>query len=130
MLGGAVASVTDAHPNPVQIFQLWQIYISNINPLLKISHIPTLQAQIVAASADLAHVAPELEAFMFAMYLLSTVSLDEEQVRASFNEDKTSMIARFNAACQQALINAGFMRSNSIMVLQAFLLYLVRDDGD
>ncbi|AEO55474.1 hypothetical protein MYCTH_2299338 [Thermothelomyces thermophilus ATCC 42464] len=125
VVGGSVASVTSAHPSPIQIFQLWQFYISNVNPLLKITHTPTLQAQIISASANPAKISRPLEALMFAIYFAAVTSLSEDEVHSTFGEDKAILLGKYHNATQQALINAGFMRSSDLVVLQAFFLYLL-----
>ncbi|KAJ5662482.1 uncharacterized protein N7477_010098 [Penicillium maclennaniae] len=123
-VGGSPTRITHLHPSAIQIFQLWQVYISNVNSLLKISHISTLQTQIVRASADLSKVSKPLEALMFNIYLIAVKSLTDEETQSTFGEPKEIMLARFNQAAQQALVNVGFMRSNELIVLQAYLLYL------
>lgn len=125
VVGGSPASVTSAHPEAIQIFQLWQFFISNVNPLLKITHAPTLQPQIISASADPAKIPRPLEALMFAIYFAAITSLTEEDVRATFGEDRNFLLKKYHDAAQQALVNAGFMRSSELMVLQALFLYLV-----
>ena len=35
------------HPPQAQIFRLWQIYLDNVNCLLKVTHPATLQPQII-----------------------------------------------------------------------------------
>ena len=124
-VGGSPTRITHLHPSAIQIFQLWQAYISNVNSLLRISHVPTLQTQIVEACADLSKVSKPLEALMFNIYLIAVKSLTGEETQATFGESRETMLSRFNKASQQALINVGFMRSNELTVLQAFFLYLV-----
>jgi len=124
-VGGSQASVTNSHPSTIQILQLWQIYISNVNPLLKISHVPTLQGQIIGAGANLAKISKPLEVLMFSIYFIAVTSLSEEEVQSTFGEDRHVLLAKYHTATQQALVNAGFMRSTDIMVLQAYVLYLV-----
>jgi hypothetical protein len=125
-VGGSPTHITHLHPSTIQIFQLWQIYINNVNPLLKISHVPTVQTQIVGAGADLSKVSKPLEALMFNIYLIAVKSMTDEETQNTFGESKVSMLGRLSEASQQALVNAGFMRSNDLMVLQAYFLYLVR----
>jgi len=126
VVGGAMISVAAAHPSAIQIFQLWQIYINNVNPLLKLSHISTLQSQIISAGANTAKIAKPLEALMFAIYFSAITSMTDDEVQSTFGEDKAVLLTRFHNATQQSLVNAGFMRSTELMVLQALLLYLVR----
>lgn len=125
VVGGAVANVTNAHPPAIQMFQLWQIYISNVNPLLKVTHTPTLQAQVISASANPAKMSKPLEVLMFAIYFAAITSLTEDEVQSTFGDDKAILLGKYHNATQQALVNAGFMRSTELMVLQAFFLYLV-----
>ncbi|QMW32643.1 hypothetical protein G4B84_008074, partial [Aspergillus flavus NRRL3357] len=122
---GSPAQITDLHPPAIKMFQLWQVYINNVNPLLKISHVPTLQAQVVEAAADPAKISKPLEALMFGIYLVAVLSLTDEEVEATFDEGKAVLLSRYHQGTQQALINAGFMRSNELMVLQAYFLYLI-----
>jgi hypothetical protein len=125
LVGGTSAPVTQYHPPPIQIFQLWQIYITNVNPLLRVTHIPTVQAMIIEASAGIEKTPKGVEALMFAIYLMAVNSLDDEACMKMFESAKRPLLAKYHGACQQALINAGFMRTDDLTVLQAFLLYLV-----
>ncbi|OGM50176.1 hypothetical protein ABOM_001137 [Aspergillus bombycis] len=121
---GSPAEITDLHPPGIKIFQAWQAYINNVNPLLKISHVPTLQSQVVEAATDPAKIPKPLEALMFGIYLITVTSLTDEEVKGTFGEEKAVLLSRYHQGAQQALINAGFMRSNELMVLQAYFLYL------
>nr|XP_036583300.1 C6 transcription factor [Colletotrichum truncatum]KAF6792276.1 C6 transcription factor [Colletotrichum truncatum] len=125
IVGTRNASVAHLHPSPIQIFQLWQIYINNVNPLLKITHVPTVQGLIIEASASLEKIPKNVETLMFAIYLLAVTSLEDAEVAKMFNEPKTAVLSRFHTALQQALVNAGFMRTSDTMVLQAYMLYLI-----
>ncbi|KAL1840147.1 hypothetical protein VTJ49DRAFT_763 [Mycothermus thermophilus] len=125
VVGGAMASVTNAHPSAIQMFQLWQVYISNVDPLLKITHTPTLQADIISAGANPSKIPQPLEALMFAIYFIAITSLNEKEVHTMFGEDRAILLGKYHNATQQALVNASFMRSNELAVLQAYFLYLL-----
>ena len=125
VVGGSATRVTEHHPPGIQMFQLWQIYLTNVNPLLKITHTPSLQAQIIEAGTNVSKIPPPLEALMFSIYFMAITSMTEDDVQSAFDEDKARLLGKFHRASQQALINAGFMRSTDIMVLQAYFLYLV-----
>ena len=125
LVGSDSRTITSLHPPAVQIFQLWQVYLDNVNPILKMTHTPTLQGRIIEASANLEKVSKSLEALMFAIYLMAITSLQDEEVAETFNEDRSVLLKKYCAACQQALLNAGFMRNPDLTILQAFTLYLV-----
>jgi hypothetical protein len=113
------------HPDPVQIFRLWQVYLDNVNPLLKITHTPTLQARIIEATGNLTDIDPTLEALMFSIYCMSITSLNEEDCQSSFASSKEDLLVRYQFGCQQALYNCGFLRSSDRECLTALYLYLV-----
>ncbi|KAI1404620.1 fungal-specific transcription factor domain-containing protein [Hypoxylon fuscum] len=125
VVGGQFESITEQHPSAIQIFQLWQIYLNNVNPLLKLTHTPTLQVRIIEAGANLDKVSRPLEALMFSIYLMAITSIDEDECQTTFNESRMSLLAKYQWAAQQALLNAGFMRSPDLTLLQAYLLYLL-----
>lgn len=118
-------SVTHQHPEPAQIFHLWQVYITNVNSLLKVTHIPTVQGLIIDAASHLDNLPRNVEALMFSIYIMAVVTMSEPECRRVMSESKADLLARFHMAGQQALINAKFMRSNDMMVLQAYILFLV-----
>lgn len=124
-IGGQFESVTDQHPSAIQIFQLWQIYLNNVDPLLKLTHTPTLQVRIIEASANLDKVSRSLEALMFSIYLMAITSTSEEDALSVFNEKRTDLLSKYGRAAQQALVNAEFMRTPDLTLLQAYLLYCV-----
>ncbi|KFA63977.1 hypothetical protein S40285_05724 [Stachybotrys chlorohalonatus IBT 40285] len=125
ILSGQTSSVTHLHPPMMQIMQLWQVYIDNINPLLKITHVPTVQGQIIEATSCLENAPRNIEALMFGMYIMAIHSMEEAEVLQRFNATKAELLARFFPAIQQALVNASFMRVNDPICLQALYLYLM-----
>ncbi|ORY17304.1 fungal-specific transcription factor domain-domain-containing protein [Clohesyomyces aquaticus] len=113
------------HPQPVQIFKFWQIYLDNVNPLVKLFHTPTIQQQVLHGSGDLDDIPKPLEALLFGMYCISLASIGDAECNAIMGESKAVVMIRFRTAAQHALVNANFLKSSDIMVLQAFVLFLL-----
>ena len=113
------------HPDPVQIFRIWQIYLNNVNPLLKVTHTPSLQGRIIEAASNVANISPTLEALMFSIYSTSILSLVVEDCQTMFGSSKDDLLMRYQFGCQQALLNSGFLRSSDRDCLTALYLYLV-----
>ncbi|KAF4331807.1 C6 transcription factor [Fusarium beomiforme] len=113
------------HPDPAQLFRLWQVYLDNVNPLLKVTHTPTLQARIVDAASNLKEIPPTLEALMFGIYCMAILSLTEDECETMFKQSKEQLSTRFQFGCQQALLNSNFLRTGSRDCLTALFLYLV-----
>lgn len=117
--------VSTLHPEQVHIFRLWQIYIENIDPLLKVTHTPTLQARIINAVSNLEAISPSLEALMFSIYCVSILSLTNQECRDFFGSTRSDLQSRYHFACQQSLLNCKALRSGTVESLTALYLYLV-----
>jgi hypothetical protein len=52
------------HLQPMQIVMLWQAFVDNVNPLMKILHVPTAQKALLKATADLSHVSKAMETLL------------------------------------------------------------------
>ncbi|KAI5205135.1 hypothetical protein E4T39_03185 [Aureobasidium subglaciale] len=120
------------HPDHVQVFKLWQIYLDNVNPLLKVTHTPSLQMRIVDAVGNLRAVEPNLEALMFSVYCVAVMSLSKLESRDMFGCEKEDLMQRYRFGCQQALLKCGFLQTDDRDCLTALFLYLVavRQDTD
>ncbi|RAL12591.1 Zn(II)2Cys6 transcription factor [Aspergillus homomorphus CBS 101889] len=120
------------HPDQAQIFRLWQIYLDNVDPLLKITHTPTLQSRIIDAAADIAQVPPALEALMFSIYCMALLSLSDDACQRAFGASRKEQLATYQVACQQALRGCDIFRAADRDSLTALLLYLVsiREEAD
>jgi hypothetical protein len=118
------------HPEPVQIFRLWQIYLDNVNPLLKVTHTPSLQGRVIEAASNVINISPPLEALMFSIYCMATLSLAIDDCQTIFHSPQEDLLTRFQFGCQQALLNCGFLRSGDRDCLTALYLYLVSLSGD
>ncbi|QUC21594.1 uncharacterized protein UV8b_05837 [Ustilaginoidea virens] len=124
VFSGRQHSTAHCHPSPIHIFQLWQIYIDNVNSLLKITHVPSIQGQIIQASSNLENAPKNIEALMFGIYAIALQSMEDEDVEKMLKQSKKDASEQFFTSLQQALLNAGFMRTNDFISLQAYVLYL------
>jgi hypothetical protein len=122
-----VIDLSTFHPEPLDIFRLWQIYLDNVNPLLKVTHTSELQGRIVEAARDVKKVSPTMEALMFSIYSISVKSLSEEECRSMFELSKEDLMTKYLFGCQQALMNARFLQSRERDCLTALFIYLVRN---
>ena len=121
----ACTNLRALHPQPVQIFRLWQTFLDNVNPLSKFFHAPTVQQLVLEAAGNLDNVSKGTEALMFAIYLSAVTSLSNVDCGTMLGEAKPKLLAKYNLGVQHALIRAGFLKSSDLTVLQAFVLFLV-----
>ncbi|KAM0313199.1 hypothetical protein ACHAO8_005696 [Botrytis cinerea] len=128
LFGSRISNVdiSTFHPEPVQIFRLWQIYLENIDPLLKVTHTPSLQALIIEAAGNLRNIKPQLEALMFGIYCVAISSLSYEDCQLMFYTSKSDLLTRYQFGCQQGLLNSGFLRNRDDRdTLTALFFYLM-----
>ncbi|MCJ1378073.1 hypothetical protein MMC17_001169 [Xylographa soralifera] len=118
-------SIWRHHPQPMHILFLWQIYLENVNPLTKILHKPTMQKQILEASNDLGNISKALEALMFAIYSLTVYSMTDDECQRMIGEERLTLLDRYTFATHQALLRAKYLNTSDIVVLQAYVLFLM-----
>lgn len=122
----SVSTVT-FHPSAEHIMSLWQVFLENINPWSKLIHHPTLTVSIKKAVVRLDKLPRNFEALLFAIYAAAILSLSNEECEQLYEEKRMTLLSRYNNATKIALSRAKFMGSSDIIVLQAFLIHLVRD---
>jgi hypothetical protein len=80
------------HPPPAQIFKLWQLYLDNVDPLLKVTHTPTLQSRIIDAISDLSSVGSALNCLLFAIYCIAVLTLQRGESESWFGMSKEDLL--------------------------------------
>lgn len=68
-------------PVPSVIPFLWSVYQENVEPLLKVLHIPTMEPVFRDARRDHKQLSPGNEALVWAIYYAAITSLDPDEVR-------------------------------------------------
>ncbi|KAK3389292.1 putative C6 transcription factor [Podospora didyma] len=121
----ACIDLSTLHPDPVQIFRLWQIYLNNVDPMLKVTHNSTLQNRIIEAIGNLKAIGPALEALMFSIYSIAVFSLEPVECQTMFGLPKEDIAVAYRFGCRQALSNSAFLQTNDRDCLTAFFLHLV-----
>ena len=99
--------------------------MDNVNPMLKVVHVPSLQARVIEAASDVANIAVPLEALMFSIYCTAVLSLTTDDCQTMFGSSREDLLSKYQSGCQQALWNASFLRTTDRDCLTALFLYLV-----
>lgn len=90
-----------------------------------IFHAPTVQQQILDASADLDNIPESMEALMFAIYFAAAAALPADECEAMFRAPQHIVVNKYMLATQQALNAAKLLKNLDITVLQALVILLV-----
>lgn len=117
--------LTSFHPAPEQIWALWCIYKEYNDPVIKMVHLPTMEKQVRAAMQNWGKSNKPMEAFLFAVYFAAVTAMTPEAVQTRFGETRDTLVRRYRFGAEQAFARANFLISEEILVLQAYITYLV-----
>ncbi|KAF3764249.1 hypothetical protein M406DRAFT_91697, partial [Cryphonectria parasitica EP155] len=113
------------HPLPSQIPYMWQLYQENVDPIVKVIHIPTVDKLVKETRKNLDKLGPANECLMFAIYFAAITSIDAADVQTNFGVERDELISKYRFALEQALAKANFITTSELVVLQAFIVFLV-----
>ncbi|KAI8717664.1 Zn(2)-C6 fungal-type domain-containing protein [Fusarium sp. LHS14.1] len=112
------------NPMPSQMLFIWQAYVENVDPFIKVLHVPTVEKVVRELRGNFSSYGANMEALLFAISLAAITSMDEEAVSFNFNTSKSQLIQRYQFGTEQALARADFLVTKDIIVLQALVIYL------
>ncbi|KAL3456530.1 putative fungal-specific transcription factor [Aspergillus heterothallicus] len=122
---GSTQSLTQSHPTYDEAMKLWSLYTENVDPLCKILHTPTI-AQMVEMVASRPNTATRAdECLLFVVYYLAIFSVSDTQCLRQFHQPRNFLLSKYRTAVCQALVNAAWLKTTSIQVLQAYTLFLI-----
>ena len=104
---------------------LWQAYVKNVVPITKTIHVPSFSKVIQQAQQHPRSASTSVIALIYSVMHLAAISIDNAECERALKQSKEAVQKRYRVLNQQALIKAQFLRSGDIVVLQAFVNYLV-----
>ena len=115
-------------PSHTQAIALLEVFISNIDPVIKFLHIPSLRKRI-DSQFSLQKKQPKLrhmDVLIAAVFFASVTSMTEEECQTCLQVSKKSAVSGFKSAIEDALARSHFMGRADITNLQALVLFVVR----
>lgn len=113
------------HPSRRNAIKLWRAFTTNVDPVCKILHLPTMEVSVFEAISDPTHLEPDLSALLFSIYFTSATSLTAPEVFNLIGSNKWEAILGFKKGLEQSLAAANFLDTATLRSLQAMTLYLV-----
>jgi hypothetical protein len=102
--------------------QLWQIYLNNVDALLKVLHIPTTQSVTFAAVNNPEQVPADVSALLFSIYVAAVITLQSADTNFILGQDRQSALLVYQRGLEIFLHAASFFDSPSTTSLQAILI--------
>lgn len=113
------------YPSRWHAMQLWQAFVTNVDPIAKILHIPTTQATVYAAINNPQNLKEDLDALLFSIYFAATTSLTSVAAASLLGQDKSIALNKYKQGLEQSLAAANILDTPSVISLQAMTIYLV-----
>ena len=111
------------HPPARRIFEYWQLFVTRVDPMVKIIHCPTFYKKILNVIDDPTNVSSQTNAMMFSIYYAALSTCSAQETRERFGEGQEILIARYGKCIKDAT------RANyelpQLEGLQALVLYIV-----
>ena len=76
----ADVSLRQCHPSPSHVSYLWDVYKDNVEPLLKLLHVPSTEAIFRDARKNPDNLSPGHQALVFSIYYAAITSLEPDEV--------------------------------------------------
>ena len=80
----------DLYPLPSQMLFLWQIYVENIDPFIKVLHVPSMTKVVRELKGSYHSLGASMQALTSVVSLAAIMSLDDEEV-SGFHASMTSL---------------------------------------
>lgn len=105
----------------------WQIFSKNIDPLIKVLHLPTTES-ILQKGVHKTHSLQNGEhTVLFGVYLAVISIMSPDAVQANFGISKLSALSTYKGALEHALLRSNVVATDDLIILQGFVLSLSLD---
>ena len=115
------------HPTRPQVQTLHSLFMTKVDPVVKMLHGPSLRRYFVEESGEIeCSPGPKgWDALKFALYYATTTSLTPDECLQQLGEDRAVFIQSMRFSTELALARADFVNTEDMSTLQAMVLYLV-----
>jgi hypothetical protein len=114
------------HPPLPALQQMWSAFVDKVDPMTKILHLPTFWTTLKQVVENPRHTSKTLDALIFGFYFATVTAMTANECQRILSQPKPTALARYRLAAQQALGNACFLKTTSLVTLQGYTFYLVR----
>lgn len=124
LLGGS-QTLAHYHPSHRDAMKLWATHVENVEPLCKILHIPTTAKMVEAVSQKPSMASKADECLLFSIYHFAVFSMSDEDCVLELGQSRIELMSRYQHAVWQALVNASWLTTTEMPIIQACVLFLI-----
>ena len=118
-------NLVSLHPTYESAMKLWTAFVENVDPIIKVVHVPTARSVLQRAASNPSSASRPTEALLFAIYHFAVISLSHNECMELFGEPQARLVARYHDALRHALVNAHFLKTKDLSVCQAYIMFLL-----
>ncbi|OJJ66701.1 hypothetical protein ASPBRDRAFT_363783 [Aspergillus brasiliensis CBS 101740] len=122
---GSTIGLTDLHPSYEHAAKLWHAYVENVEPLCKVLHVPTVAKMVDTVSKHPATASKNDECVLFVIYYFAVFSMSDDECLRELDNSRIYLMSKYRTAVIQALVNATWLKTTAMPVLQAYTLFLI-----
>jgi hypothetical protein len=123
--GSTVGNPIEHYPPSPVVNILWRVFLTNVQPLTKMIHAPTMEKLIQLSCQNVRTISRSNLALLFSMHLIAVASIPDEECRATIGTSQPELFKKYLSATHQALVRVSLLRTSDFTVVTAFSLYLV-----
>jgi hypothetical protein len=110
-------------PDQWQATMLWQTFVSRVDPVLKVVHLPTTVTRIFGAISRPESQKPDVHCLLFAIFFGATTARCSDEPE---NEQLRADLRRYQQGLELAMHHSNFLDCPTLTSLQAMAIYLVK----
>ena len=122
---GMSPNVIEYHPSHKDAMKLLAVYVQNVEPLCKVLHTPTTARMFETVSQRPTTASKVHECLLFAIYHIVVFSMTDEDCVREFEQSQTALLSKYRYAVRQALVNASWLKTTEMPVMQVYVLFLI-----
>ncbi|QDS73094.1 hypothetical protein FKW77_000558 [Venturia effusa] len=112
-------------PNPLQLPKYWEVFVENVDPLVKLLHKPSIEILFgQVKKSGMTSCSPASYALIVSICFAAVNSLRAQAVLEIFGAAQKSLSQSLGQAAEQALFKAKLSQTHDIVALQAFVILI------
>ncbi|EEA19234.1 hypothetical protein TMatcc_010209 [Talaromyces marneffei ATCC 18224] len=118
-------NLSTLYPTKMQATRLWHVWLNNVNPIVRLLHIPTTQPLFFAAVNNPTQTSADFSALIFSIYFAAVTSIDDSETYLILGQDRQSALNAYQCGLELSLHMADFLDYPTIASIQAMSMYLM-----
>lgn len=126
---GHSQTLVEFHPSHENAMKLWRTHVENVEPLCKILHVPSTTKMVDEVSRQPSTATRAQECQLFAIYHFAVYTMPDEDCLQLLSQPRSDLLVKYEHAMRQALVNASWLKTTDMAVLQTLILFLMSGRG-